>query len=732
MDGHSLRNQSIKENILKGSMIGSLVWLCLVLIETIFRLVKEPLPPPLIILMTVIIYGILGLCTGFFLGLFTSLTLRIAKIKVEQLKIDCFYRAFCIAFSIFLFWVLMFNKQFLDSYASFKFFWGNIGLIIFCSFILVVLYIVFNSIGRKAHILSFFLALTLSVDLSLAGGFYVNTLIPGKFFAFNLINIVANGGIIIGCILLYFLLYFSFKFLSVRISILFHFKTAATILAAILIMGAIIWYIYPGSIPGGPSARVAPGLKVKPNVILITLDTIRTDHISCYGYYRQTTPNLDKFAQESLLFKNAFSTGSWTLPAHASIFTGLYPSKHGAHGKMSAQQYDLGTKLNDQFTTLAEVLQKEGYRTAGVIGGPYCSSNFGLAQGYDYYNENLINIKPDLAHFRLYKIIGKFIPLKDMAFRFGYSGARIAAQMNTIALGWLNRNYTQPFFLFINYFDPHGPFAAPPPYDLLYEGKNEEIIATPEKRGEINYCVREWAFTQSVLSGEMVLSEKKKAHLISQYDGKISYLDFHLGKLLQKLKDLKIYDQTMIVIAGDHGESFGEHNLMFHNVALYGNLLKVPLIIKYPRPMKKKGIAEHTVSLVDIMPEIITTLGLPIPDHIQGIPLGEKKLRGVVAENYRQKAFVKMAPRRFDRDLRAIIKDDFKYIWSSNGKNELYNLQKDPHELHNLVNELPQKGKEMEGFLNRWFPSDEDMPVEEKLKMDKRVLENLKALGYVE
>lgn len=732
----SKRDQGIKL-ILKGAIIWLLAWLLLVGVETIFRLIKGSPPLPSIILVTIFIYGGLGLGSGFFVGLFSSLMLRMRGKVVRQPEAEFFSMAACIATTIFLYGVLLVNKQFLYASSYPILFLGNILFIFFCLFTLVVLYLFFRRIVQKSHLLSSFLALSLSVDLFMIGGLYVNeNLVAGKFFTFNLMNILANGSIIISCILFYFLLYTCFRFLSDKIPRLFNFKIPVVVLTTILIVGTIGWYIQSDSIPTAqePSVHLANKLKGKPNVILITLDTTRADHLSCYGYRRKTTPHLDKFAKESLLFRNAYSTASWTLPAHASLFTGLYPSKHGAHGRMDVWVWDLGARLSDQFTTLAEVLRNESYRTAGVIGGPFCSSHFGLAQGFDYYNDDLLNIKPDLDYFMLYKIIGRFIPLRDLAFRYGFSGARIASQINDIVFNWLDKNYEYPFFLFINYYDSHSPFAAPSPYDRLYEGKDEKIIKNPKSvEKEINYCVREWALIQSVLSGKHNLSVKEKNHFISQYDGKISCLDFHLGKLFQKLKSLDIYDQTMIIVASDHGESFGEHHLMFHNLALYDNLLKVPLIIKYPSSMKKTGIVEYPVSLVDILPEILITLKISVPDQIQGLPLGEKRLKGIIAENYKQKYFVKLFPHRFDKDLRTIIKDNFKYIWSSDGKNELYDLSRDPQELHNLVDELPRKGKEMQTTLDMWLDSDKFTVPKEKLpKMDEKIREDLRALGYIQ
>ena len=170
----------------------------------------------------------------------------------------------------------------------------------------------------------------------------------------------------------------------------------------------------------------------KPNILLITLDTVRADHVSCYGYERQTTPNLDAFSREGVLYKNAYATSSWTLPSHASIFTGKYPTRHGAHfntdsaqiakyfESQKGQQFDMSDlntksilKLSEDNITLAEILSERGYRTAGIIGGPFTASIFGLAQGFDYYNENFLDVEKDISFSLIYQVIDLFFSLKD-------------------------------------------------------------------------------------------------------------------------------------------------------------------------------------------------------------------------------------------------------------------------------------------------------------------------------
>lgn len=159
----------------------------------------------------------------------------------------------------------------------------------------------------------------------------------------------------------------------------------------------------------------------KPNVILITMDTTRKDHLSCYGYQEKTTPRLDQLARESIVFENAYSTSSWTLPAHASLFTGLYPSQHGAH----VREGFWGPKaLHDQNITLAEILAHHGYVTAGFIGGYFCSSFFGMAQGFDYYHESLFNLIHECNNFFVTRIYRSLFPVEDIFEQHGLAGKK--------------------------------------------------------------------------------------------------------------------------------------------------------------------------------------------------------------------------------------------------------------------------------------------------------------------
>jgi arylsulfatase A-like enzyme len=488
-------------------------------------------------------------------------------------------------------------------------------------------------------------------------------------------------------------------------------------------------------------------LETTPNIILITMDTVRADHLSCYGYQRLTTPNVDQLAREGVLYKNAYSTTSWTLPSHASIFTGMYPSKHGAHynpkfiniaasytdeKKQGCTLLELInqsiSKLSEEKVTLAKILSEKGYRTAGIIGGPFTSSVFGLAQGFDYYNENFYNVEQDAGFYLVYQAIELIFPLKDVIVQYGYSSLkRLGSQLNEVAFEWLNENYKQPFFLFINYFDAHGPYLAPPPYDKYFQKIPKNIILRHSSPLDLSYTNAGYRLMNKVISGNYHLTPQEKNLLISQYDDEIRYLDHCLGLLFERLKALKVYDNTLLIVVSDHGEAFGEHDVLTHGRTLYEELLRIPMIIKYPATHPQRGIIEKRVSLVDIFPTILAFLDFPIPAGIDGEILPHSN-HPIIAEWHMQW----FDPDKYKRDLKAIYQGKEKFIWASNSLHEFYDLEQDPGETINLFKNSPQRAQRMEQSLKQWLSSFKPLAASDsKIKLNESDIDKLRALGYV-
>ncbi|MBW7995602.1 MAG: sulfatase-like hydrolase/transferase [Candidatus Glassbacteria bacterium] len=283
------------------------------------------------------------------------------------------------------------------------------------------------------------------------------------------------------------------------------------------------------------------------NIIIVTLDTTRADRLGCYGYERAHTPSLDSLAVDGVLFENAFTTSPITLPAHASLFTGLYPPVHGVR--------DNGIyRLEDEAVTLAEVLGEAGMNTGAAIGAYVLSSRFGLAQGFDHYDERL-----------------KGQPGAKAAFYV----ERSAGEVTDAALEWLNGlGHRRPFFLWVHYFDPHSPCRPPAPYDSLCPGR--------------------------------------------PYDGEVAYMDSQLGRLLDCLRESGEYERTLIVAVGDHGEALGQHGEPTHGIFIYDPTVRIPLLVKYPGGELAGKRVSGNVSLVDLFPTVLEAAGLEWPGSIQG------------------------------------------------------------------------------------------------------------------
>jgi arylsulfatase A-like enzyme len=390
------------------------------------------------------------------------------------------------------------------------------------------------------------------------------------------------------------------------------------------------------------------GRQRTPDVILVTLDTTRSDHLGVYGYRRPITPSIDRFARDSVTYRRAWSTAPWTLPAHASIFTGKRPGSHGADQGLARDHGSLGSatspeflaallphELPEQETTLAELLDAQGYESGAFVGGPYLLPEFGLLQGYRHRDTDLPR-----------------------------DAKRRADELADRAIAWLETiPRERPVNLLVNFFDPHAPYAPPAGYDDLPGAK------TPIRVTDVD-----------VMRGA-ALSEEQRAASVDRYDGEIRFMDFHLGRLLAALERLGRYDGAIIVLVGDHGELFGEHGLMEHGQALYEELIRVPLIVHFPHAHDAGRFEDRTVSTIDLLPLVAAELGLALPAGVEGVPVGEREVAH--AECSRGAWFVARYGDDFDRDLQAVVRWPWKLILSDRGVVEAYRLDEDPAEAIN-------------------------------------------------
>ncbi len=447
----------------------------------------------------------------------------------------------------------------------------------------------------------------------------------------------------------------------------------AWLVVGIGVLGIGLWFLLR------PTPRRARNTDL-PNILLITLDTTRADHLSCYGYERRTSPRLDALAEEGMLYTRCISTSSWTLPAHASLLTGRVPTSHGA---MYDPNSTLGltgilpgdwsnyrvSALGESIPSLAALLKQKGYATGGVIGGPWLKRAFGFGPGFDMYDDAEID----------------------------NVNGRLAEQINRRALPWIEQQADDAWFLFINYFDPHDPYYPPEGWRYRFLDESKLVAgaqATPEQ-------------------------------LVALYDAEIYYTDHHLGEMIDHLVRLGLYDDTWIIVTADHGELFGEHGLRGHGATLYQEEIHIPLVMKYPRQWPQTGRSDALVQIVDIMPMILQRLGIALPPALQGVPNPDTR-RQAFAEVYPLPALSKGG------GFRAFIKDKEKFIWNSRGRHALYDLAKDPGELHNRYRLEFARAialrEEMDAMFEILPRPKESVPVRQ---LDQDTKDALRNLGYV-
>jgi arylsulfatase A-like enzyme len=298
----------------------------------------------------------------------------------------------------------------------------------------------------------------------------------------------------------------------------------------------------------------APPVRTRPNLILITMDTVRADHLSCYGYGRRTTPNFDRLASQGVLFENAIAPASWTLPSLASIFTGLLPHQHGGNAFRT---------VNPSLTTLAEVLEDHGYQTAGFNANYfYGQKGWGIGQGFVPYDDDRTSVEYNLAR----TLVGRTAvqPIFQKFDRFDVFFRRPAAEINDDVLRWYRNRSSRPFFLYINYLDTHAPYLPPAPYDHRFGTLSDDLA-------RLTFRI--------ALHPPASMRPEEKASLIAGYDNSLAYLDAQIGKLMESLSHSPDWTNTIVIITSDHGEAFGEHGMYTHGCDLHREEIHVPLII---------------------------------------------------------------------------------------------------------------------------------------------------------
>jgi arylsulfatase A-like enzyme/tetratricopeptide (TPR) repeat protein len=419
-----------------------------------------------------------------------------------------------------------------------------------------------------------------------------------------------------------------------------------------LALGAAIFLVGRGR--GAFGARSAAGH----NVLLITLDTTRPDHLGCYGYGLARTPRLDGLARDGIRFARVYCPAPLTLPSHSTILTGLYPATHGVRNN--------GHELAAKWRTLAGILKERGFATAAFVSSFSVDSRFGLGRGFDVYDDTF---QPQA-------------PLK------GANAERRAEETFARFSRWLDKSAGDRFFAWVHYYDPHLPYDPPPPY-------RDETAGRP-------------------------------------YDGEIAYMDHYVGAVLDALEAKGLLDKTLIVVAGDHGEGFGDKVETGHGIFLYEETLRVPLLLRDPAAFPRPRVVEDSVRLVDVAPTILETLGLKAEAAgMEGqslLPRVRNRVRGdldsLVETFYPRENFGWS-------ELVGLVSGPWKFIHSP--RPELYDLANDPGERTDLAGSSPDKAAELRKKLEQELlrlsapPGVSGGPA--AARTDDR--ERLRSLGYV-
>jgi len=419
----------------------------------------------------------------------------------------------------------------------------------------------------------------------------------------------------------------------------------------------------------------AQNLPESANVVMIVVDTVRADHLSSYGYERNTSPATRRLARDGVFFENALSPAPWTTPAMAAVFTGHYPGDLGFE--------DVPIRLPLSVITMTEILRSKNYVTHGITGNMFAGRPVGLDQGFDHFDDG-----DALGHRHV-----------------------SSASISDKAIAFLESSSENPFFLYLHYFDPHFDYighegigyAAPVPGDLAPGASIQELRARASE-----------------------MSEAEVQRLRALYDEEIRYTEDHVLRVLAKLEDLGLYEDALVVYLSDHGEEIVERDERWigHTRTLYQELLHVPLVVKFPGGANAGRVVEERVGLIDVPPTLLETLGIDPPAGY-----------GRAGTAWRPEAPASrplFAETRRWVKLLAVVKDDWKLIVDeTTGRSELYDLADDPGERHNVAAEQRERVAALRQLLDTWSkalaPKTDARPAE----FSDEEHERLEALGYI-
>ena len=432
------------------------------------------------------------------------------------------------------------------------------------------------------------------------------------------------------------------------------------------------------------------------NVVIILIDALRRDHVGVYGYSRDTTPNIDRFAGESLVFENAISPSYWTCPSIASLFSMLYPTVHGLTG-LTPEGYENGTNaLDDNLVTFAEILSENGYATGAFVASPCICRDLQFDQGFEVFDPIGSEAKPR------------------------------ADEVNRKAVAWIEDNRDRPFFAYLHYMDVHGPYEPPEPYETHFKSGQARLMSKADV-SRLGY-----------LSAGRENDNWDLNYYLDRYDGEIRYLDQEFGQLIEALKRRELFDNSLIVVTSDHGEAFFEHGFCDHGMTLYNEEISIPLIVKLPSTISRTGKAGGYANLLDLSFSILEFLGCQPPYEVDGIDILDHSSE--TAGNGRRMFSEEMAEKFKGPPKVVMLEGEMKFHYQPHTGEvcEIYNVLNDPGESNNLVDTLRRRAETGREILDRRMR--QQMRKRRSLGLeghsteirDSEKYDKLKALGYIQ
>lgn len=453
-----------------------------------------------------------------------------------------------------------------------------------------------------------------------------------------------------------------------------------------------------------PASASPPAAFNSPSVLLLTVDTLRADALDLADTSESRTPALASLAAESIVFEQARSAAPWTKAGFASLLTGLSPLAHQTTKPIS--------RLPDEIQTLAETLREHGYRTAAIGRNSFLSENANLDQGFDEYMFFPSSPGASLGG----RILGRLAPL-----RFGWSDPT-SADLTDTALDWIRTHHERPFLLWLHYFDPHLPYAP-----------DASLLPGSEPPGELGISFDD---NEGIRNGHYVPNREEQAWIRVLYDAEVRDVDANAARVLDLLRELGLYDRMLVAFTSDHGEEFWEHGSFEHGHALYDEVIRVPLLFKLPGG-GSRGRFSEAVSSVSLTATLLDLLGL-----LEGAgPFSAGSLTGYWKPGATPPAAVPPLSTGvlYYEEKISLIFDGLKYIRNEQtGREELFDLGRDPHERVSLSSSSPERIEEARALIEQQVEAAAqlrhalDLPDESVLKPDAEWMNDLRKLGYVQ